>query len=167
MTSMYLSGISFYFMLIAFYSMWVEEQVLFLVYKMYFTSSHTIIPCFPHNRMQARTLIRLLGYKPAPMIFKLTHFNSLWAWESKKKEKEWDKDERESRTERGHGCLWGSFNTFVCVHLPRSYDTSCLWALPPLARHMQNNNVMSISLKPSQICVRAQDGNKWCKKNQE
>lgn len=137
---------------------------------MYFTSSHTIIPCFPHNRMQARTLIRLLGYKPAPMIFKLTHFNSLWAWESKKKKakkkrkEEWDKDERESRTERGHGCLWGSFNTFVCVHLPRSYDTSCLWALPPLARHMQNNNVMSISLKQSQICVRAQDGNKWCKK---
>lgn len=62
---------------------------------MYFTSSHTIIPCFPHNRMQARTLIRLLGYKPAPMIFKLTHFNSLWAWESKKKKQ---KKEKKSET---------------------------------------------------------------------
>lgn len=166
---MYLSGISFYFMLIAFYSTWIEEQVLFLVYKMYFTSSHTIIPCFPHNRMQARTLIKLLGYKPAPMIFKLTHFNSLWAWESKKKKEKRVRQRWERKSDRERTwILWGSFNTFVCVHLPRSYDTSCLRALSPLARHMQNNNVMSISLKPSQICVRAQDGNKWCKKkNQE
>lgn len=51
-------------------------------------------------------------------------------------------------------------STRLCVHLPRSYDTSCLRVLPPLARHMQNNNVMSISLKPSQTCVRTQDGNK-------